>query len=156
MRLVLVESPFAFKHVDLGVRAVGLTRNIAYARAACRDCCLRREAPYASHLFYTQPGILDDDADERAFGIDAGLSWGASATASMVYRDLGISSGMSYGMRNAEKAGREIVMRTLPGWTVGEDDHPGEILISLGLATVEEIVAMDPAFGRRNTLSAKR
>lgn len=66
MRLVIVESPFAGD----------LPKNIAYARAAVRDSLARGEAPIASHLLYTQPGILDDDIPaERQWGIDAGLAW---------------------------------------------------------------------------------
>ncbi len=64
---VLVESPF--KGDD--------ERNIEYARACLHDCFLRKEAPFASHLLYTQPGVLDDNVpDERELGIEAGLVWG--------------------------------------------------------------------------------
>lgn len=49
MRRVILESPFA-GHVE---------SNIEYARACIRDSLLRGEAPLASHLLYTQPGILD-------------------------------------------------------------------------------------------------
>jgi hypothetical protein len=38
------------------------------------------EAPIASHLLYTQPGVLRDEIpEERRHGIDAGLAWGAVA-----------------------------------------------------------------------------
>jgi hypothetical protein len=37
---------------------------------------LRGESPIASHLLYTQPGILKDDVpEERPLGIEAGLAW---------------------------------------------------------------------------------
>ena len=43
---------------------------MAYARACVADCLRRGEAPIASHLLYTQPGVLDDDVpEERAQGI---------------------------------------------------------------------------------------
>ena len=107
MRLVIVESPYA-GDVD---------RNVAYARAAIRDSLLRGEAPIASHLLYTQPGVLNDDIPvERQHGIDAGLAWGAVAQATVVYTDLGISKGMSYGIKNAEVACRSIEYRTLVEW----------------------------------------
>jgi hypothetical protein len=78
------------------------------------DCLLRGEAPLASHLLYTQPGILDDNKpDERKFGIDAGLEWGKVAEATVVYLDLGISRGMSYGIANAQDAGRPIEYRNI-------------------------------------------
>jgi len=67
MRRVILESPYAGD----------VATNVAYARRALRDCLLRGEAPFASHLLYTQPGVLDDTLpDERACGIEAGLIWG--------------------------------------------------------------------------------
>ena len=105
MRRVIVESPFAGE-VD---------RNVAYARACIRDSLARGEAPIASHLLYTQPGVLrDEEPAERQWGIDAGLAWGAVADATVVYTDLGISRGMRYGIDNAKRAGRPIEYRTLP------------------------------------------
>lgn len=59
------------------------------------DCLLRGEAPIASHLLYTQPGVLDDDVpNERALGIAAGLAWAKVADARVFYMDLGMSRGM--------------------------------------------------------------
>ena len=49
-RKVILESPYAGD----------VETNLRNARAAMRDCLLRGEAPYASHLLYTQPGVLDD------------------------------------------------------------------------------------------------
>jgi hypothetical protein len=43
---------------------------------------LRGEAPIASHLLYTQPGVLNDGVPaERAHGIEAGLAWLRAADA---------------------------------------------------------------------------
>ncbi len=107
MRLVIIESPFAGD----------VARNVEYARAAMRDCLLRGEAPYASHLLYPQPGVLnDDDPGERQHGIHAGLAWGKMADAVVVYTDLGISKGMEYGIEAHQKAGRLVELRSLPGW----------------------------------------
>lgn len=108
MRLVILESPYAG----------GVARNVAYARAAMRDCLLRGEAPFASHLLYTQPGVLDDDIPgERQLGIGAGLEWGARAEATVVYADLGISPGMEQGIMRAERDGRPVEERLLGmGW----------------------------------------
>lgn len=104
MRRVILESPYA-GDVDA---------NIAYAREALRDSLIRGEAPIASHLLYTQPGVLDDsDPIERQMGIEAGLSWGAEAEATVVYADLGISRGMSYGIRRAVDEGRAVEYRYL-------------------------------------------
>lgn len=107
MRLVIVESPFAGD----------VEENIKYARAAVRDCLMRGEAPIASHLLYTQEGILNDDIpEERKYGIDAGLAWGGVADATVVYTDRGISKGMEYGIARAKSEGRPVEYRTLPNY----------------------------------------
>lgn len=107
MRRVIIESPYA-GDVD---------RHVAYARAALRDSLSRGEAPIASHLLYTQPGVLDDAVpQERQWGIDAGLLWGSAAEATVAYMDCGLSAGMRYGIARAELEGRPIEYRTLPGW----------------------------------------
>jgi hypothetical protein len=109
MRLVIVESPFA--NPDPEVQAA----NIEYARACVRDSLKRGEAPIASHLLYTQEGILDDTIpEERQHGIDAGLAWRDVAHASVIYVDRGISRGMAYGIKRAEEAGRPVEYRSLP------------------------------------------
>ena len=108
MRLVIVESPFA--SADPAVRA----QNIWYARACVRDCVLRGDAPIASHLLFTQLGILDDDVPaERQLGIDAGLAWRKVADASVVYTDRGISKGMEYGIAFAIGAGVPVEYRAI-------------------------------------------
>lgn len=104
MRLVIIESPYAGD----------VEANVEYARKCVRDSLSRGEAPIASHLLYTQPGILDDDIkQERQWGIDAGLAWRRVAEASIVYTDRGISRGMEYGIDAASKAGIQIVYRSI-------------------------------------------
>ncbi|HKY87627.1 MAG TPA: hypothetical protein VJL90_12765 [Pseudorhodoplanes sp.] len=104
MRRVALESPYAGD----------VAANEAYARAAMRDCLLRGEAPIASHLLYTQPGVLDDLIPaERMLGINAGLVWGTLAEATVVYTDRGISRGMQYGIERAIDEGRPVEYRTL-------------------------------------------
>jgi hypothetical protein len=104
LRLVILESPYAGD----------IDANVEYARACVRDSLARGEAPIASHLLYTQPGILRDEIeDERRWGIDAGLAWSRVAEATVVYVDRGISRGMEYGIANAERAGRTVERRTL-------------------------------------------
>lgn len=104
MRRVIIESPYAGD----------VKRNEQYARACMADCLKRGEAPYASHLLYTQPGILDDTIpEERRLGIDAGLAWGDVADAVVVYTDHGVSQGMRYGIERHEAAGRAVEYRTL-------------------------------------------
>lgn len=103
-KLVILESPYAGDVV----------RNEKYARLCLRDSLLRGEAPIASHLLYTQPGVLDDkNPEERKLGIGAGLAWGVAASKSVVYTDLGISKGMEYGIARAEAEDRTIEYREL-------------------------------------------
>ncbi len=107
MRTVVLETPFAGD----------VERNIKYARACLKDCLLRGEAPFASHILYTQDGVLDDnDLGERATGIAAGLAIGAKLDATVVYTDLGISIGVKAGIDRAVLENRIVEYRTLSGW----------------------------------------
>lgn len=104
MRLVIIESPYAGE----------VERNVKYARRCVRDSLLRGEAPIASHLLYTQPGVLDDNVlSERQHGIEAGLAWRKVAERTVVYQDFGISTGMQYGIDAAKAAGIPIVYRNI-------------------------------------------
>lgn len=104
MRRVIIESPYAGD----------VEANVAYAREAARDCLRRGESPYASHLFFTQPGLLDDsDPVQRRLGIEAGLAWGEAADATVVYEDLGISDGMALGIARALAQGRPVERRRI-------------------------------------------
>lgn len=101
-RLVIIESPFAGD----------VEANTAYARKCVRHSLGRGEAPIASHLLYTQEGVLNDDLPhERLWGIEAGLAWRAVAQASVVYCDRGISKGMEYGIEAAHAAGVPVEYR---------------------------------------------
>ncbi len=107
-KIVVVESPYNAETKE------EIAKNIIYARACVSDALHRGEIPLASHLFYTQPGVLDDSVpEERQLGIDAGLSVGLIASKTVVYVDRGISRGMQYGIENAKKAGRPIEERLL-------------------------------------------
>ena len=109
MKRVVVESPYGSPDPKI------IERNIRYARACLRDCLKRGEAPIASHLLYTQPGVLRDEVlEERKLGIEAGLAWGAQGELTAVYTDLGISGGMTYGIARAQQEGRPVDMRKLP------------------------------------------
>ena len=58
--IVCIESPFA-GNVEF---------NVEYAKLAMKDSLSRGEAPFLSHLLYTQ--VLDDTKpDERGWGISA-------------------------------------------------------------------------------------
>jgi len=104
MKLVILESPYTGN----------VRKNINYARACVKDSLLRGEAPIASHLLYTQSGILDDNnTTERNIGIEAGLAWIKAAQATVVYTDLGISHGMMFGINRAIDARVPVEYRSL-------------------------------------------
>jgi len=115
MRRVILESPYAGTSRFALVRAFQRLQNVFYARRAVRDSLQRGEAPIASHLLYTQPGVLRDSVpEERDWGINAGLAWRGVAETTVVYTDRGISRGMKYGTAAAVAAGIPIEHRRLP------------------------------------------
>jgi len=102
--LVIIESPFAGD----------VEANITYARKCVADSVHRGEAPIASHLLFTQPGILNDDIPgERALGIEAGLAWYRVADKCVVYVDRGWSRGMNEGVERARLFGLEPEIRQI-------------------------------------------
>ncbi len=114
MRLVIIESPFAGRSKFPPLRWLQQWLNVRYARKCVRDALERGEAPIASHLLYTQPGILRDQVpEERARGIEAGLAWRCIAAASVVYVDRGVTKGMRHGIRLARNDGIDVELRRL-------------------------------------------
>lgn len=108
-RLVVLESPYR------GLTPQDTAENVRYAKLCLMDSLRRGEAPIASHLLWTQEGILDDaKPEERAAGIAAGHSWIPRAAAVVVYCDRGVSDGMIAGCEVAAAAGIPIELRRLP------------------------------------------
>ena len=102
---VIVESPYRGKDVN---------SNIAYARAAVRDCIDRNELPFASHLLYTQVGVLNDDvASERNLGIGLNLEMIQRADLVAAYVDHGLSTGMISALHYAQTQNVKIQFRKL-------------------------------------------
>lgn len=109
MQLVIIESPYA--PTDL----VSVEEHVDYARACMKDSLLRGEAPYASHLLYTQDGVLDDTVpEEREKGILAGFAWKHSPNVLTVfYTDYGYSSGMKMAIEYCRKNNLQYELRSL-------------------------------------------
>lgn len=108
MRLVVIESPLAAQTPD------GIAENRAYACRCARHVLDMGDSPYASHLFFDQPGILDDLVpEERKRGLEAGFAWGAKAEVVAVYIDRGVSLGMKLGIRAAMDRDQCIEVRSL-------------------------------------------
>lgn len=99
---VILESPYAGD----------VQKNIEYARRCMADCLKRGEYPFASHLLYTQEGILDDNIpEERDLGMLAGHDWAKHADKTVVYIDLGVTPGMIRGINHAHACKRKVVFR---------------------------------------------
>lgn len=97
MDLVIVESPYAGS----------IESNLRYARAAVRHSLSLGESPIASHLLYTQDGILRDEVSaERAMGIAAGLAWLRVVDTQAFYVDRGWSRGMIAALVAGYREGR--------------------------------------------------
>ena len=104
MKKVIIESPYAGD----------IEANVKYARACVKDSLMRGECPLASHLLYTQEGILDDNiAAERQMGIAAGLEWLRVADMHVFYIDTGFSKGMRYALEYSQKTNMDIKFRKL-------------------------------------------
>lgn len=102
MVIVVIESPYAGE----------VSKNKKYARAALADSLNRGEAPFASHLLYTQ--VLDDNLPpDRAQGISAGLAYHNICDKVVFYLDHGMSSGMVAAWQNAINLGIRIEARYL-------------------------------------------
>jgi len=122
---VIIESPYGNDSGEL------VLRNIRYARSCVHDSLMRGENPYASHIFFTQSGILDDNnSDERKRGMEAGWEIAILADFVAVYTDLGISKGMGQGIERHKQDNRKIEYRSLGNsWEkdyfnrVGEHSH---------------------------------
>lgn len=129
-RIVLVESPFAAPTPE------GLALNARYLRACLRDCLINRnEAPFASHAIYTLPGVLRDDVPiERVRGMEAGWEFLRVVEAVVVYRDLGISTGMFQGIERAMRHGLPVEHRNLGSTKLYEVEHQGETFLRVQAA----------------------
>lgn len=104
MKRVIIESPYAG----------AVKENIHYARKCIKDSLNKGEAPLASHLLYTQEGILDDDIpEERRLGLEAGLAWLESCDIHVFYVDLGWSKGMDAARACSLKMGNRIEIRRI-------------------------------------------
>lgn len=126
MKTVVIESPYAGD----------IERNIRYARLAMLDSLHRGEAPFLSHLMYTQ--VWDDgNPSLREMGIRAGQAWARRAAKVAVYTDLGISSGMAGSIARYYDEGILMERRML---FTGKTSN----LLQLGTITLDEALEREP------------
>lgn len=106
--LVLIESPYHHP------KEWGQQLNAAYLEACLIDSINRGECPIATHKLYTR--CLDDfDPGERQLGMEMFHTIALDTEYHVVYYDLGISTGMAWGIVEAEKLGKRIVPRSIYG-----------------------------------------
>lgn len=99
---VIIESPYSGD----------VEKNLEYARRCLSDSLSREEAPFASHLLYTQ--VLNDEIqDERLLGMKNAFMWYKLADLMAVYIDLGVSKGMLKGIEKAHKYDIPIEIRQI-------------------------------------------
>ncbi len=111
MKRVILETPYK------GKDWVDTEENLRFARLCMHDCFKRGEAPYASHLLYTQPHVLDDKVlEERRLGMEAGFVYKAVGELTVVYINRGLSRGMLEGIKRSVAMGQPIEYRTLPDY----------------------------------------
>lgn len=115
--LVVVESPYRGNGETREEIEADVERNLTYARLCLRDCISRGESPFASHLLYTQPHVLDDTKPkERALGIALGLLWLPVANYGVFYTDRGWSYGMLCALIDVYRGiGFDFRIRSLEG-----------------------------------------
>jgi 8-oxo-dGTP pyrophosphatase MutT (NUDIX family) len=114
MRLVVLESPFGTNLDGSRADAETIRWNLRYARTAMGHCLRNGEAPYASHLLYTQENVLDDAVpEERKLGMEAGFAWQAQSEGAVVYTDLGVTVGMAEGIKRAVGKNLPVEFRSL-------------------------------------------
>lgn len=112
---VYIASPFR------GENAEETRQNLIYARWCMADSLERGEAPYLSHLLYTQ--IWAETPALREAGLAAGDAWRAVADLVAVYTDLGLTEGMRRALASVpdgRSVGRTLARGALPvtvdGW----------------------------------------
>lgn len=104
MEPVIIESPYAGN----------VESNLEYARKCIKHSLSLGEAPLASHLLYTQKGVLDDTvAEEREQGIQAGFAWANLAKKHVFYIDKGLSKGMEEALKYAIDSGHIVEFREI-------------------------------------------
>lgn len=125
-RHVILESPYT------GRTPAEIYLNICYGRLCMSDCLRRGDAPFASHLLYTQPTVLrDGKPEERRRGMHAGFSYRTIIKVSVVYTDLGVSDGMREGLVGRVFEERrlfpELDLASVPARVFGFEfaGHPG-------------------------------
>lgn len=136
---VYVASPF------MGATVEETRQNIVYARLCMLDSLRRGEAPYLSHLLYTQ--VYPEDAASREVGLLAGDAWREVAEIVAIYTDLGVTAGMQRAInksRDGTCVGRNIEPSRLHGVDLADSDFstPNGWRILLAVLPLDDFPAL--------------
>jgi guanylate kinase len=113
MKRVYLESPYKGKNWE------NTEENLHFGRLCMHDCLVNyNEAPFPSHLLYTQPGVLDDtiESERELGGFKAGPAFKKVCESSVFYINRGISHGMYRGVLISIGLKQEFEYRVLPGY----------------------------------------
>lgn len=102
MKRVYICSPYRAKD------SAELDRNIDYAQALTRRAIMAGLVPITPHLYMTQC-LNEDNPEERAAGLAAGLELLKGCDFVIAGIKYGISEGMSREIQTADKLGIEVV-----------------------------------------------
>lgn len=102
MKRVYICSPYRAKD------SAELDRNIDYAQALTRSAIMAGLVPITPHLYMTQC-LNEDNPEERAAGLAAGLELLKGCDFVIAGIKYGISEGMSREIQTADKLGIEVV-----------------------------------------------
>lgn len=107
--LVIIESPYTHRH------PMGIRMHEAYLELCIHNSIMKYgETPLATHKLYTK-ALDDQKAEERQRGMERLHDLSRISDYHVVYYDLGISSGMTWGIKAALKADKLVYFRTLYG-----------------------------------------
>lgn len=109
-KTVYVCSPFRSTAVSEADREAEQRSNIERALKACRILALMGIQPMAPHLYFTR-FLKDEVAEERAAGMQFGLSWLEQADELWAFGDT-VSEGMAQEIAMAKELGKPV--HTLP------------------------------------------
>lgn len=139
---VYIASPFKGATTEL------TRQNIIYARLCMLDSLERGEAPYLSHLLYTQ--VWSEEPKLRAAGLAAGDAWREASEIVAVYQDLGVTPGMQAAIEKVRRDQRtefRSISRLLTGCDMSEVDAIREALHLMTLKDWPELRRVAQPFG---------
>jgi hypothetical protein len=124
MSLVIIESPLKGSvsssvpnFLTHAAERVIRERNRHYAFAALRSVLGAGHAPYASHVFFDQPGLLEDsEPEQRRLGMTVGQLWSVAGDCRWSFEDRGVSSGMALGMAAADQLDQPVAQIFIEGY----------------------------------------